>query len=79
MWWRQRFEYWRQILRTIWSYANAYSNTNCNRNSDCNSHADSDPYTDAVHGEMYANATAAPYSGASADALSSKWSVISNQ
>ncbi len=40
--------------------------------SDCNSHADSDPYTDAVHGEMYANATAAPYSGASTDALSSR-------
>src|SRR5262249_23600060 len=47
--------------------AYAYSNTNCNRNSDGNSHANSDPksnaYAHPMHGEMYANAAAAPYSG----------------
>ena len=42
------------------------ANADSNSNRNCNSHADSDPnaYAYPMHGEMYANAAAAPYSGA---------------
>ena len=49
-------QYWREILHTI-RCANAYSNANCN------------PNADAVRGEMYADAEAAPHSLAAAQSL----------
>jgi hypothetical protein len=70
----QRFQYRRKILRAIWSVAYADGNAICN----CNGHSDPVRYgnrhgycnaeTDA-NAALSANASAAPYSGASAVVL----------
>jgi hypothetical protein len=62
------------MLRAI-RCANAYPNTDSNRNSERNSHVNSDAnfnaYCDAVHGKMYTDAEASPYSGNPSIALDS--------